>query len=504
MNDESKQIKERGRYMRSRDEQNPPHTKTAYIPIYTPPDVRIGLTLMPARYIGRAALSTLTDGGFPESLKENITNRFTRPFVKRGVGKINALFADEKYAGDMRRMAGASKDNMISTLRSEESGKALYANVRKEMRNLGAAGDANNLIEYAVGHGNEGVKGRVTNYSKRSLQGNFNKLGFHYGYDLSLGLGSTFMSYQLNRRAEADMMHIYSEVVGYETGKSSRDITMRDIMESDNKIIQSTRRNYERKRAWRYGTDALFFLRVPFKWISASDLAIGAKGVMWFNDVWGRKPTMLESFIYFVNDKLNPEYGISDPISKGDIINFFQQYATKFEPNKAFHTLIATDPTDARVWAQAEPIFARITELMNLTYNYKHITELDDTTGHPVASANFTLPKFIYLLGHGLIDPNDPVKTLAFVEIANLHGMDAVKEVEAEFNKGVPLRELIDRYPVSLDALRQDLSDRPKEQAESSSPFGPGSLSDAVPASRVSDVADAGPLAIKEQQHAHA
>lgn len=505
MADDTKPIPRSERYARARDQYNPPHTKTAYIPIYTPPDVRIGLAAMLARYVGRGALGTITDSGFPEPLKENTINRITKPIVNRSTERVDRLLSDSKYSSDISRAMGNTRDNMVRALRSTDSGKELHDSIRKELGKWGAGGRTNNLIEYALDHGRGGVKPRVTNQSIKNLVGDVNKLSFHYGYDLGLGAVSVYMSNQMNQRVKYDMKQLYSEAVAYELGKDPSEVSYADLKHSENRIVNVTVKNYERKRAMRFGTDALFFLRLPFRWVAASDMAIGAKGAMWFSDVWGRKPTMLESLTYFVNDKLNPEYGISDPISKGDIINFYQQYVTLFTPEKAFRSLMSGDPTDARVWAQAEPIFYRITELMNLTYNYKHMTQLDNVTGHPVASANFPLPKFIYMLGHDMIDPHDPVKTLAFVEIANLHGMDALKEADKAFRNGATLREVIEKFPVSLDALQADMTEALKAPVESSSALSTGALAEKQkPDAKVQEVLEAAPLKEKEQHLSHA
>ena len=50
--------------------------------------------------------------------------------------------------------------------------------------------------------------------------------------------------------------------------------------------------------------------------------------------------------------------------------------------------------------------------------------------------ADLTLPKFVYLLGHGLIDAKHPGTSLAYIEIANKEGIDGVKKAQAEFAAG--------------------------------------------------------------------
>jgi hypothetical protein len=77
-----------------------------------------------------------------------------------------------------------------------------------------------------------------------------------------------------------------------------------------------------------------------------------------------------------------------------------------------FNTIIERNSNDSLVWAKGHKVFSRITELMNQTYAYKH-NSLTDSNGNLVIQADFALPKFIYLLGHNLIDPSDPEHTLA-------------------------------------------------------------------------------------------
>ncbi|MFZ4125615.1 MAG: hypothetical protein ACOYJ2_06045, partial [Rickettsiales bacterium] len=84
---------------------------------------------------------------------------------------------------------------------------------------------------------------------------------------------------------------------------------------------------------------------------------------------------------------------------------------------------------------------------MNLTYAYKHQTMLD-TQGNVVPQANFPLPKLIYLLGHDLIDTRNPETTLAYIEIANRHGMEAVKEMQTGLAQGKTLEQFLEKYPI--------------------------------------------------------
>ncbi len=104
--------------------------------------------------------------------------------------------------------------------------------------------------------------------------------------------------------------------------------------------------------------------------------------------------------------------------------------------------------------------FDRMTQLMNLTYAYKHPSDIDPQTGQVRRQADFALPKFIYLLGHDLIDVNKPEQTLAAIEIANQFGIPAVKEMQAMLKSGASLVQVTERFPIPAHAA----TDKTKQQ----------------------------------------
>jgi hypothetical protein len=96
---------------------------------------------------------------------------------------------------------------------------------------------------------------------------------------------------------------------------------------------------------------------------------------------------------------------------------------------------------------------------MNLTYAYKHRSVIDPDTGHVVRQANFALPKFIYLLGHDLIDVRRPEETLATIEIANHYGIPAVKEMRQMLASGNSLDQINARFPIMPQAaVKKDVA----------------------------------------------
>ncbi len=447
-------------------ELNTLHAQTSFIPIHTPPDVRIGLTLMPARYLLRGSVRTLTDSLTPAWMRRYTSTPIVDMNVKPFFRKIDAALAKADVNAIFKGPVPRNVDDILDAVNGSEEGKKLLDNLDEILKEWGANSFRDNTVQYAFREGIE-KKGipSLTSKSKSRLQSNINNRLFEMYYDYGLGVGSLYMSYQLTKRAMNDMRGIYTEAVAYETGKDPKDVTFMDILNSDNQIIQSTTKVFRRKQFQRYGASALFFLRSPFKWLQAGEMAIGAWGLNWMFDIWGRQPTMLESFTYFVNDKLNPMYGIGDPISKGDVINLYQQYTKKFRPEIAFKSVLHPDLDEGRVWANGERIFNRIADLMNNTYNYKHKTELDEND-YPIPLADFTLPKFIYLLGHGLINPREQEWTMTFIEIANHKdfGIEAVKEVEKAKAEGALPKDVLEIYPVNIYPYRNKEGNTNKHQ----------------------------------------
>jgi hypothetical protein len=72
-----------------------------------------------------------------------------------------------------------------------------------------------------------------------------------------------------------------------------------------------------------------------------------------------------------------------------------------------------------------------------------------------------SLPKFIYLLGHDLILPRQPERTMATIEIANNYGIKAVKDMQSMLGSGATLDAVLQRYPVKAAPV-------PAQQADAS------------------------------------
>ncbi|MFM9889316.1 MAG: hypothetical protein ACKVOE_01535 [Rickettsiales bacterium] len=265
-------------------------------------------------------------------------------------------------------------------------------------------------------------------------------------YSTMVGLGSGYLSYSYGKLVRSDIENLFRETVGYEMGIPQEKVTFDDIKRSKNAIVLQTVHNYHIKLAERLGTDALFLAAAPLKSEGLTDLLLGTKGIQIFADTWKRKTTMFEDLITFVNNKINPRNGIGQPIGVGEVFDLYQHYAERFHPEKMFTNVLEAGTGEGVRWAQSQPIFQRLTELMNLTYAYKHSTMLGPD-GHAIKQADFTLPKLIYLLGHDLINIDKPEQTLTAIELANRYGIDAVKQMESQLAAGATLAQVQQHFP---------------------------------------------------------
>ncbi|MBN8544154.1 MAG: hypothetical protein J0M34_07815 [Alphaproteobacteria bacterium] len=266
-------------------------------------------------------------------------------------------------------------------------------------------------------------------------------------YTGALGLGSGALTLQYSQMVRNDIMNMFSESVGYEFGKSPDTVTFQDIERSQNMIVKATVKNYRDKMSERLLVDGLFVGAIPFRNGHLADLLLGVKGAQALSETWKRKSTMFEDLVTFVNNKINPRNGLGQPVTVGEIFDLYQHYNEQFNPQRMFSNVVERGTGEGAVWADSQVIFKRVAELMNLTYAYKH-ENLLDAQGQVIPQANFPLPKFVYMLGHDLIDTRNPKTTLAYIEVANRYGMEAVKDMQTELAKGTTLESLLERYPV--------------------------------------------------------
>ena len=325
------------------------------------------------------------------------------------------------------------------------------------------------------------------------------------GYDNSLGIGSLALTTLYAMRVKSDMRSVFAETVAYEQGKKPSDITFMDLARSDNAIVSHTVHNYVMKNIGRYATDLVFFGRYLAKipglnWMRVmpfGDAGVGIKGAVLLNEVVAKKNTIFEDLVQLIDKKLNPIKGIGEPITASDMIDLYQKYAMQHNPEAAFKDATIRQRRDGIDWDKAKPLFSRIADLMNQTYKYKHST-LDHVSYEErelAATSDLALPKFLYLLGHGLIDPRRPEESLTYVELANRHGIEAVKTVCRGIEQGTAFREAI--KPYGLDPRVPVMAEPVSAAAAVSAPTRENS-----PDTQVSDMAVAQRLQDAAQQAA--
>ena len=432
--------------------ERPPHSVTKSTLAPTAEFTRVFLLAWAARYLPRGFLREAFDEERTfDFIKVRVTKWIAGP-INHWIAKVNRVLA--AHQGDIKQMQQALERG--ETIAAGKVGDADYmrhpalAALRKLIRIWREGGPSSKEAEDIIQHveWRDGVP-QLSQHSVERWSELIRKRFYDMTYSLSLGIGSTLLSWNYSKLVRDDIRNIFSEAVGYETGKPQDKVTFSDIKRSHNAIIRQTIKNYHDKMWQRFATDGLFFLTTPLKSENFTDMVLGAKGLQIFADSWNRKSTMFEDLVGFVNNKINPRNGLGQLISIGDVFDLYQHYTDIFNKNDMFSNVVARNAVEYDIWANSRVVFERMTELLNNSYAYKHKVMLD-ANGKPTGMEDFTLPKFVYLLGHDLINVRDPKTTLAYVEIANAHGMEAVKEMQKMLASGTGLDAVLERYPVTL------------------------------------------------------
>ena len=432
--------------------ERPPHSVTKSTLAPTAEFTRIFLLAWAARYLPRGILREAFEEERTFDFIKVRVNKWISGFVGRWVANVNKVLA--AHAPEARKIQAALKRG--ETIATGKVGDPDYmktpllAALRKQIRIWREGGPSAKEAEHIIE--NMELKDGVLVVGEKSIARwteLIRKRFYDMTYSLSLGIGSTWLSWSYSNLVREDIKNIFSETVAFELGKPQDKVTFTDIRRSDNRIIQQTIKNYQNKMWQRFATDGLFFLVTPLKSENFTDMVLGTKGLQIFADSWNRKSTLFEDLITFVNNKINPRNGLGQPIAIGDIFDLYQHYTDLYNKNDMFSNVVARNAVEYDVWANSRIVFERITELMNNSYAYKHKVTLD-AEGKPVGVDDFTLPKFVYFLGHDLINVRDPKTTLAYVEIANSFGIPAVKDAQKMLTSGAPLEAVLARYPVTI------------------------------------------------------
>ncbi len=240
-----------------------------------------------------------------------------------------------------------------------------------------------------------------------------------------------------------DMRSIFSQALAWEFDKDLKDISFSDFRNSKNTIVQQTIGNYTRYNLRRVGVNATFFLPFILKPFSRThtwhaetgvDMGVAANAAYLFTDVISRKSTPFEALQSTIDRKINHAESFADQIEPADLLNIYERHAT----NGTIGSFLGQRGTPK--WDHSMALFTRMANLMNQTY-HKIL---------PKEQADFSIPKFIYLVGHNLIQPGKVEQAMAYIEVANRYGIPALKEVVTDMQSGKDMRQALQRYPVTL------------------------------------------------------
>lgn len=269
---------------------------------------------------------------------------------------------------------------------------------------------------------------------------------------LSLGITTLY-----TKQTAHDIKLGFSELVGLELGKPAHQVTWKDFSRSNNILVQSTMDVFKKRTFFRYLTDLPFFARwIPamnLHHIDATYLGLFSKGMLLLTGVTGRNETFFETLVDIMDKRINPSKGLGDHVHTTDLVTLYQQYAAIEKSHVRFIGL-----EDRKIWAKSEILFTRMAELMNHTYQYSSLPG-EDTNAKPLA--DFPMPKFLYLLGFGMIDPRHVKQSLAYVEVANKYGIESVKSLHQALKDGQSLDEALKEFPVTLPTVNHPIPPSP-------------------------------------------
>jgi len=249
------------------------------------------------------------------------------------------------------------------------------------------------------------------------------------------------------RRTYKDIKTLSAEAVGYELGKDPKEVKFHDMRKSQNAIVKTTTHSLVTRTIKRLSAGFTFF--IPWAPLFNSKkyrhkgnddldnvglkLGSGVMGAYLFSDGFLRKQSLFEAMQEMVDVKIN--HTTADPnilISASDIDLLFN--LNERAENKAYKP-----PVPNSLEAQRNrQLSTLIADMMNHTYN----------TAPP--DANFTVGKFVYLLGNGYLDtfPN----SLGYVELASKSkDMQEVKAAAAAIKGGNNPEAVFQEFGIRLD-----------------------------------------------------
>lgn len=265
------------------------------------------------------------------------------------------------------------------------------------------------------------------------------KLGIENVYAGVVGAFMMTVSSFYMKRTYDDIKGAFAEAVAMETGKKPEDVGVRDLLKSDNTLVEAARHNFIKYNSRRFAVNLPFFANRVFKENvdpkNAVLLGTAANSLYLMNDVLSRKETFFERLQSFVDGKIVHSEQIGDKIKAVDLINLYELHARDKDPKYQFNGRM-----DTQEWQDKVKIFGRMAELLNETYGNEPNKD----------KANFNLSKMIYLMGHGMVDAKTPERSCTMIEVANRYGIEAVKDIQAHASAKEEVAYARQRYPVTV------------------------------------------------------
>jgi hypothetical protein len=280
-----------------------------------------------------------------------------------------------------------------------------------------------------------------------------------------VGIGMLAVTSFYTSQTYGDMRRQFKDALSWEFDKDPEKVGFLDMLKSKNTLVHDTVKNLISRTAKRLAVHLPFFafsfaspLKVaedkivlhnifkenpnPIKigGIRYSQLlgpkesvtfGVGANALYLASDALGRKRTFFEALQLFIDEKINHKDAIGETIIGQDLINLY---------NRAAHNPL-TSPLprmDSPEWPRVVTLFDHMADLMNQTYGNKPKT----------GKADFTIPKFIYLLGNGLLKSQALEINMAYVDVANRYGIPEVKKVANAINNGADIGVALAEYPL--------------------------------------------------------
>jgi hypothetical protein len=308
---------------------------------------------------------------------------------------------------------------------------------------------------------------------------------YSHFYDRGLGVASGILTLTHSYGTAQNIKKLYAETVALELDKKPQDVDYSDILKSKNQIVQDSLHNTVVQNAARLASDTVFFGRslsaleevAPVfgraRSVNFAYIGLALKGALLTKDITQKQSTVFETLTGLIDKKINSVHGIADAINTGDVVDIYQKYATITNPDNTFLDVTVRQRSDIDMdWPKSERMFSRIADLMNQTYKYKKSSLTDEErirqSNNP--TVDFSLPKFVHLLGQGLIDPTKPEQTMTLVEIAAHRDMKSLNEAVMMFEQlRASPEEVAERYGVGIGENPRHAQTAPTTQVHASS-----------------------------------